>query len=309
MELVKSFIQQARLKNLSSRVHATDCDSALSSACWSADVSASLPRISCPEYPAALKEYCLSNNIGLVVPTIDTELSLLADVRRDFEKSGIVVAISDPAFIAGCQDKRLTGEIFAGAGIRYPALYDSESMRFPCFAKPYDGSASIGAQVVSSRDDLGDELLDDPKIVFMELISDKFCEYTVDAYFSRNGQLRCLVPRKRLEVRSGEVSKGITRRNFVFDTMRRGFNQLPGSRGCLTIQVFVNETTEEIIGLEINPRFGGGYPLSYAAGANFPGWLIDEYLLHKSVSSFDAWEVDLLMLRYDAKVLVQNAGA
>jgi carbamoyl-phosphate synthase large subunit len=58
--------------------------------------------------------------------------------------------------------------------------------------------------------------------------------------------------------------------------------------------------------LEINPRFGGGFPLSYSAGANYPGWLIDEYILGKEVPFFDAWEDRLLMLRYDAKVLVHG---
>ena len=61
-----------------------------------------------------------------------------------------------------------------------------------------------------------------------------------------------------------------------------------------------------IVGIEINPRFGGGYPLSYLAGGNFPKWLIEEHLLHKEVSYFEDWKDNLLMLRYDAEVLIEN---
>jgi carbamoyl-phosphate synthase large subunit len=59
--------------------------------------------------------------------------------------------------------------------------------------------------------------------------------------------------------------------------------------------------------LEINPRFGGGYPLTGAAGADYCAWLIAEYLLNKEIGFFDDWEADLLMLRYDAKVILHDA--
>ena len=56
--------------------------------------------------------------------------------------------------------------------------------------------------------------------------------------------------------------------------------------------------------IEINPRFGGGYPLSYSAGANYPGWLIAEYLQGKQLSKFSSWQANLLMLRYDQQILI-----
>ncbi len=58
--------------------------------------------------------------------------------------------------------------------------------------------------------------------------------------------------------------------------------------------------------MEINPRFGGGFPLSYLAGANFPKWLIIEYMLKQKVEYFDNWEENLLMLRYDDEILVRD---
>jgi carbamoyl-phosphate synthase large subunit len=70
--------------------------------------------------------------------------------------------------------------------------------------------------------------------------------------------------------------------------------------------LFVNLKEKSFKAIEINPRFGGGYPLSYAAGANFPKMLIQEYILGKDVEFVDDWEDNLLMLRYDSKVLVHD---
>ena len=64
--------------------------------------------------------------------------------------------------------------------------------------------------------------------------------------------------------------------------------------------------TEKIIGIEINPRFGGGFPLSYMAGANFPKWIIDEYIYQDKLEYYDGWEDKLLMLRFDDEVVIHD---
>ena len=57
--------------------------------------------------------------------------------------------------------------------------------------------------------------------------------------------------------------------------------------------------------IEINPRFGGGYPLTYFSGANFAKYLIKDYLDEK-LSYFEDWKENLVMLRFDAEVLVDG---
>ena len=81
---------------------------------------------------------------------------------------------------------------------------------------------------------------------------------------------------------------------------------LEGVRGCITAQFFVSKTDNTTYGVEINPRFGGGFPLTYAAGGNYPGWLIQEYIGGQDIPFSDDWENNLIMLRYDAKVLVRE---
>ena len=111
---------------------------------------------------------------------------------------------------------------------------------------------------------------------------------------------------RRMAIQPGAQSKGVTRRNMVYDYLHDKLTLIQGARGCITLQLFSHSKTSHFAALEINPRFGGGFPLSYAAGANYPGWLIDEYLLGHSIPFYEDWEPDLLMLRYDAEILVNG---
>jgi carbamoyl-phosphate synthase large subunit len=54
----------------------------------------------------------------------------------------------------------------------------------------------------------------------------------------------------------------------------------------------------------MNPRFGGGYPLSFHAGANFPKMIMQEYFQGKALDYRDDWQDNKLMLRYDAEVII-----
>jgi carbamoyl-phosphate synthase large subunit len=230
----------------------------------------------------------------------------LASLRERFEAKGILLVISDEDLIVSCRDKRLSVKLFNDIGVGTPEIYSHDNIQYPCFSKPYDGSCSIGASAISDESKLTESMLANEKLMFMEFMDESYTEFTIDSYYDRQGELRCMVPRERIEVRSGEVSKAATRRDILYDYLLPKLARVTGGRGCLTVQVFYSKVRDRIVGLEINPRFGGGFPLSYSSGANYPGWLIDEYLRNRNVEFFDEWEADLLMLRYDAKVLVRD---
>ena len=181
-------------------------------------------------------------------------------------------------------------------------------MKFPLFIKPYDGSMSIDTFFVERAEKLTEQHFSNEKFMFMEYIdSSKFSEFTIDMYYDKSNHLRCLVPRKRIEVRGGEINKGVTMKGYVFDFLQERLQYIDGACGCVTLQLFHNEATNEIKALEINPRFGGGYPLSYLAGANYPRNIISEYLLGNEIETFNEWEDNLLMLRYDDEILVHGS--
>lgn len=306
VELVQAFSAELKCRFTGTLVFAAEMNPDYSAACHVADGRFAVPKVTAVDYAETLIDLCLTNKIGLVVPTIDTELLPLAFEANRFAENGIHLILSSSELIGLCRDKRKTALLFDKIGLSYPEIYPRDAIQFPCFAKPFNGSCSIGASAVLSSDQLTQSMLDDESLIFQKLIDSSYTEYTVDAYYNRSGKLCCLVPRERLEVRAGEVSKGVTRRHQVYEYLLPHLSLLNGARGCITFQLFAKPEEGEFYALEINPRFGGGYPLSYCAGANYPGWLIDEYLLGKEIGFIEDWKNNLMMLRYDSKILVHG---
>ena len=100
------------------------------------------------------------------------------------------------------------------------------------------------------------------------------------------------------------MSKGKACKNRLIPFVRERLGTIPGAVGCLTLQLFLNRNTNQIFGIEINPRFGGGFPLSYFSGAHYPQWLISEYLLNQEIEYFDTWKEDTVLLRYDNEMII-----
>ena len=215
------------------------------------------------------------------------------------------MSVSDYDFVMMCRDKRNTGEFFEKHGIRVPKAIDKYHPTFPLFAKPYDGSLSTNLHYIKTAEELTDEIINDPKLLFMEYIDkEKYKEYTVDMYYGRDHKVKCIVPRERIKIRAGEINKGLTEKEPLTSYLYERLETIDGCIGCICIQVFLNPETDDVVGIEINPRFGGGYPQTYAAGGNYPEYLIREYFLGEEIEYFDGWKDHLLMLRYDDAVYV-----
>lgn len=309
VSLVKAFQNELKSQNSNDKVYAIDASPVLSSACQVADGFFQVPRLDNPNYFNILREICLEHQIGLVVPTIDTELLPMAKQKGDFLKSGIQFLVSDTEFVQKCRDKRKIHDFFVSHNVSVAKEFPKDNYKLPLFIKPLDGSRSVDTFVIKEESDLTDYHFKNDKLMFLEYIDhEEFEEFTCDMYYDKTNRLRCVVPRKRIEVRDGEVNKGLTVANGIIPYLKERMSLIPGAIGCLTAQFFVSKFDDsKIYGIEINPRFGGGYPLSYMAGANFPKWILDEHIFHTSVNDqFDSWESNLLMLRYDNEVLVHG---
>lgn len=287
------------------KVFTTDLNPQMAPAGYVSDGCFQVPRVTDEDYPATLQRICEENGVGMVIATIDTELLLLADLKADFARRGIHVMVSDRAFVEVCRDKRHTGAFFERHGIRVPKEVDKYHPTFPLFAKPYDGSLSANLHYIKTADELTPDILADPKLLFMEYIDKKvYKEYTVDMYFGRDHRVKCIVPRDRIEIRAGEINKGRAVKNEILTFLKEKMGRVEGCVGCICVQLFFNPETKDMVGIEINPRFGGGYPLSYMAGGNFPELLIREYFMDEPVDYAEQWQDGMLMLRYDDAIFV-----
>ena len=115
-------------------------------------------------------------------------------------------------------------------------------------------------------------------------------------------KVRCVVPRKRIEVRAGEVSKGQVAKNTrIMSEAAKLVERLGAGPGVITLQLFLTGDGK-IKYIEINPRFGGGVPLSIKAGADFPKWILQELAGGKPNIRPNGIKDGLIMLRYDSEV-------
>lgn len=147
-----------------------------------------------------------------------------------------------------------------------------------------------------------------PESVIQEFIDG--VEYTVDACTDFDGHPVCAVPRQRLEVRAGEVSKARTSAHpEIIRQCLRVVEDLAGCRGMMTLQCFLTADGRTVF-IEFDPRFGGGVPLSIRAGAHIPRRTL-ELLQGRRPSlpasrEFDQWQHGLYMLCYKEAAFVSD---
>jgi carbamoyl-phosphate synthase large subunit len=310
VELLRGFRQALDDLGLDGRVVATD-QSWYSSARHSADAGYDVPACSDPAFVPRLVELCAEERVDLVVPTIDPELPVLAAASAELAAVGTTVAVSAPAVVAIAADKVATHDWLVAHDfptVRQATvatvLDDPASWPFPLMVKPRFGSAAHGVAVVNDTAEL-DVAARVGEVVVQTVAAGR--EHTIDVLVDRTGACVCAVPRRRIEVRAGEVSKAITVRSPTLEQLAADVcAALPGPFGALTIQVFVDDTSGRLAIIELNARFGGGFPLSREAGADFPRWIIEDLLGRPSTATADGWRDGVVMLRYDAAVFVQD---
>ncbi|MBQ8291221.1 MAG: ATP-grasp domain-containing protein [Clostridia bacterium] len=305
VELVQAFREAAKELNETLEIYATDmCDSA--PAAFFCDKIFIAPRIRSEAYIPFLTELCEREKIDGLIPTIDTDLLLLAENKATFEKLGTTVFVANPEKVAICRDKRLTSDYFSSLGLYAPkatgdiAEYDGG---FPAFIKPKDGSSSIDAYKVENETALktyAEKIGEYVVQPFAEGV-----EYTVDIFCDKQGKPVYITPRIRLAVRAGEVLKTEIRQEpSIIEEMKTLVNDFKPC-GAITVQLIRDEAKNRNAYIEINPRFGGGAPLSVKAGANAAKALLQTLRGEETPYVEGAAEDGAVFSRFDQSVRVR----
>jgi carbamoyl-phosphate synthase large subunit len=309
VSLLNSFHRAARELKIDISLLGTEATE-LSSALQLCDKGFLVKPITHVDYIKQLLSIVKANRVKLLVPTIDTDLLLLAKNKRKFAAVGCCVLISKAGIVDICQDKRKTYRFLLKNGFDTPVTMSvhtalsKKKLNWPCFLKPWDGNASRGTAKVNNRKELSFFAKRVPNAICQEFV--KGTEHTCDVYVDFDMKVRCVVPRKRIEVRAGEVSKGqVVKHAQIMKEAARLVEALGAGPGVITLQLFLTDD-DKVKFIEINPRFGGGVPLAIRAGANFPKWTLQELLGKKTNIRFDGFKDNLIMLRYDGEVWLEK---
>jgi carbamoyl-phosphate synthase large subunit len=294
--LVRAF-QEAQRRLDGAKVLAADV-SRWSPALYEADEIVDLPRTDDPGFVESLVRACADERIGLVVPTRDEELPVLAGARQRLADDGTAVLVSPPAAVTTCRDKVMFAAAVEAAGLDTPRIFPTRDVPLPAFVKARIGAGGRGATVVTTRDALEAAraaiLATGNEPVVQEFIDGP--EYTVDVFIDPDGRAISCVPRERVVVVAGEsVVSRTVRDPGLRDAVLRLCAAL-GLMGHVTVQAFRSPARMAFI--EINPRYGGAAHLGFEAGAPTPEFAIRSARGERLEPRLDDYEADLVMLRY-----------
>lgn len=293
-------LQQTENNSKTNFVLATDASS-FAAAGHIADAFEIVPRVDDPEFIPQTLKHAVKHSCGVVIPTIDPEIELFSKNRDVFESSNIDIWASSIETTRLGFDKYLFHEWLIKND--FPSIptwnfeeFDQITPETKMVAKPRSGSSSIGVYVYESPNQLHRENLTS-NYIFQKFIQG--IEVTVDFAVSKTGEVLGIIPRRRLETRAGEVSKGVTIYDSKIERLVSNIaTTLPGAYGILNIQLILDPITKSISVLELNPRFGGGYPLAHISGGN----LIKAMNTNRPIKYGKDWTDGKVMLRYDSEV-------
>lgn len=302
VELVQCFKRAANKLKIDSKIVTGDA-SEVAPALYFSDDFYILPKVKEDNYIKKIIEICNSENISLIVPTIDTELLILAENKQQIEDStDAKVLISNSEVVKVCRDKYKTNDFLEKYGFGKPKLIlkkdlDAYDIEFPLFIKPKSGSSSINTFRVNNKKELETYLNIVEEPIIQEFIEGD--EFTVDVFLDFKSQVISVVPRLRIATRSGEISKGkiVKDREIIDDVIR--LMEILKPIGHITVQLM--KTDSGIKYIEVNPRFGGGAPMSIMSGADSCRYLYS-LLMNKSLTYNESYSENDIYLRFDQSI-------
>ena len=262
-----------------------------------ADIKLQVPAVYDPEYVDITLGICREYAVDVLISLNDLELPILAENKPRFEEIGVKVIVSDPRVIDICFDKYKTAQWVELLGLNSPKTYvrleDAKEalaageISFPLFMKPRWGSGSIGLESIADMEELdiyyhlltknikkpilATASVGDEDILIQEKLTGS--EFGLDVMNDLNGKNVGVSVKQKLAMRAGETDKAVTVDLPDVREIGRKIGIALGHIGNLDVDIMQRADGTYCV-LELNPRFGGGFPFSYEAGVNMPKAII-----------------------------------
>lgn len=262
-----------------------------------ADVKVQVPRVYAKNYVEEILAICKQYSIGLLISLNDLELPILSNAKDRFDALDVKMMVSRPEVIDICFDKLKTSQFVTDCGLMSPkaftnldeavAAIQSGNLQFPLILKPRWGSGSIGLEKVEDLEELRivyhllkkkirksilkEASVEDSCIMIQEMIDGT--EFGMDIMNDLEGRFQAVSVKQKMGMRSGETDKAVTVDNAELRAIGKTLSLSLKHIGNLDCDVLAKDGKYYVI--DLNPRFGGGYPFSQQAGVNLPKALIE----------------------------------
>jgi carbamoyl-phosphate synthase large subunit len=279
----------------------------LAPALYAADRHALVPRIDDPGYLAALAKLVALHDVRLVVPLADLDHRLLAERR---EELGALVLLPGPETIRLCEDKYLAHRFFEEQAIPSPPTWLPEDVpddaAFPVLVKARRGFGSRHIHRAADREELAFFLAytEVPSMVQRVCTGE---EFSIDVFCDLDGRCLNAIPRTMIESKGGESIRGMTIRDDELVEHGRRVAEALGIVGPATIQCF-REPGGALPVTDVNPRFGGAFPLPTAAGSRYPELALALAAGERPEPRLGEFREGVLMTRYFWQTILHDTG-
>ena len=228
-----------------------------------------MPRVGDPDYIPALRRIVEDKDVKLIVPLTDLDQATLARARSEL---GALVLLPDAETVERLGDKYLAHLLFDERGVPSPPTWLPDDVPpdvgFPLLVKARAGFGSRHIYRAASRHELDFFLTYTPvdSIVQACLAGE---EFSIDVFCDLDGRCLNAIPRTMIESKGGESIKGMTLRDEPLIGLACDVAEKLRIVGPANIQCFREPDGRHYV-TDINPRFGGGFPLPLAAGGRYP---------------------------------------
>ena len=287
-----------------------------------ADIGLQVPSVNDSEYLSTLENIVSEYHVDMLIPLNDWELFTISSYREQFENLGTRVVVSSPEIVQTFTDKWQTYQFFKKIGLNTPETYlslkdveealNQKKIKFPLVLKPRVGSGSINVMIANGWEELKivHRLLSSSmKFLNKEngiLIQEKIVgiEYGMDILNDFEGKYFGSYVRKKIAMRCGETDKAISVIEERFDRLAKDISKATQHIGSIDCDFFV--VGDKVSFLEINPRFGGGYPFSHQAGVNIPALYCSWYEGCSDFQKYDRYTAGLTFAKCSRVVQIQK---
>lgn len=289
-----------------------DC-SRLASAFHNCHHSLILPCVTDKNYIEEIFGLCRRHNIDMLIPLIDPELEVLSAVRQRFFDAGIMLVVSPIKSVEISFDKYFTFQFGRQNEIPVPetvlTLEDANRyladgrFQWPLVVKARRGSASAHIHVCASLKELKTSFKTTPLPMIQEYLDG--AEFGYDIFGDHQFRPVSVFCKKKLAMRAGETDKAVSVNTPELTKF--------GLKIANAIQIFGPADADVIFSgkhpklLEINPRFGGGYPCSHLSGADFPAKLVRLCRGKSLEPDIGSYQEGVYMLKQD-EIICRSAG-
>jgi carbamoyl-phosphate synthase large subunit len=285
---------------------ATDVNQ-LAPALYHADRRALVPRVDDPAYVDALRDLVALHDVRLIVPLTDLDHLVLAENRDRLR--GAVVLVPEPDTIRRCSDKYLAHEFFDAKGIGSPRTWLPDDLPadvpYPVLVKARRGFGSRHIYRAANRLEL-DFFLDYTTADSMVQAQCHGEEFSIDVLCDLDARCLAAIPRTMIESKGGESIKGMTIRDDELIAFGCRVAEALRIIGPANVQCF-REPDGELQVTDVNPRFGGGFPLPTAAGSGYPELALQLANGERPEPRLGDYREGVVMTRFFSEVILEES--